>query len=312
VESSFVNNDDEKEDNVAMKSKWRRLLRRLERDGRATFCFAFIVGSLLAVLHHVVSNWASNNASANRPGPSWPSYEAWLNEQGFHSHRVDPDQWRYGRQDGPESSLPGNAEIAFLRQQVPVACLVFPTSASAASALRDTWGGHCDELFFFSHKIFNESIPIRGRRATSAFHQLCSALKTVKEECKRCKWALVATEDTFALLENLRMMVAPLNASDAHYLGHAMTFWGKEYNWGDAGYALSKGALDALSVAFPTEAKCEEGGRFWKNADWYLGKHLAELGVFPVDTRDELGKGRFNGYTFNKMLFPGAISLFDR
>ena len=29
-------------------------------------------------------------------------------------------------------------------------------------------------------------------------------------------------------------------------------------------------------------------------------------------TRDHRGRGRFNGYTFKKMLIPGAISMFDR
>ena len=28
--------------------------------------------------------------------------------------------------------------------------------------------------------------------------------------------------------------------------------------------------------------------------------------------RDEQGKGRFNGYSFKKLLFPGAISVFER
>ncbi len=89
-------------------------------------------------------------------------------------------------------------------------------------------------------------------------------------------------------------------------------FWGQEYNWGDAGYALSRGTLDLLARKFPDKASCEAGGRFWRNGDWYLGKHLASEGVFPVDTRDAEGRGRFNGYTFNKLLFPGGVSLFER
>jgi hypothetical protein len=28
--------------------------------------------------------------------------------------------------------------------------------------------------------------------------------------------------------------------------------------------------------------------------------------------RDYAGKGRFNGYSFKKLLFPGAVSLFER
>lgn len=51
---------------------------------------------------------------------------------------------------------------------------------------------------------------------------------------------LIAPEDAFALPENLRFFVAAKNESDLHYLGHAMKFWNIIYNWGDAGYALSK------------------------------------------------------------------------
>ncbi len=63
---------------------------------------------------------------------------------------------------------------------------------------------------------------------------------------------------------------------------------------------------------FVDGASCNSAGRFWRNADWYLGKHLWEEGVRPVDTRDAEGKGRFNGFTFNKLLFPGGVSFFDR
>ena len=42
---------------------------------------------------------------------------------------------------------------------------------------------------------------------------------------KDLQWVLVAGDNTFVLVENLRYFVAPLNPSRSHYLGHAMTFW---------------------------------------------------------------------------------------
>ena len=60
------------------------------------------------------------------------------------------------------------------------------------------------------------------------------------------------------------------------------------YNWGDAGYVLSRGAIDRLlDEKFPTAESCGDGGRFWKNGDWHLGRHLATLDIRPADTRDQ-------------------------
>ena len=90
-----------------------------------------------------------------------------------------------------------------------------------------------------------------------------------------------------------------------------MKFWSQVYNWGQAGYTLSRAALLLITNKFSKE-KCDSGGKYWKNGDWYLGKHLAQLGVEARDTRDHLGKSRFNGYSFKKLLFPGGVSLFER
>ncbi len=148
----------------------------------------------------------------------------------------------------------------------------------------------------------------------SSFDLLCRSLHKIRDDLPTdLQWLLVASDNTFVLVENLRFFVAPLSASDLHYLGHAMTFWAQVYNWGDAGYVLSRGTIDRLlDGKFPDSQSCGGGGRFWKNGDWHLGKHLAGLGVHPTDTRDHLGRGRFNGYTFKKMLIPGAISVFER
>ena len=123
---------------------------------------------------------------------------------------------------------------------------------------------------------------------------------------------MITLEDVFALPENLRYYVAPFDPKGSHYLGHAMKFWNVIYNWADAGYAISKGTLEKFVQKFPGEESCEKGGKFWKNSDWYLGKHLANLDVHPMDTRDHIGRGRFIGHSLKKLLFPGGVSLFER
>ena len=112
----------------------------------------------------------------------------------------------------------------------------------------------------------------------SSFGLLCKSLRRIFEADQNFSWILVTTDDTYALPEKLRYFVAPLNSSEPHYLGHAMKFWSQPYNWGDAGYALSKAAVK-LVMEFDTDEKCDKGGKYWKNGDWYLGKHLYSLGV---------------------------------
>ena len=123
---------------------------------------------------------------------------------------------------------------------------------------------------------------------------------------------MITLEDVFALPENLRYYVAPFDPKGTHYIGHAMKFWNIIYNWADAGYALSKGTLEKFVEKFPGEESCEAGGKYWKNSDWYLGKHLATLDIHPVDTRDHIGRGRFIGHSLKKLLFPGGVSFFER
>merc|ERR1712062_691366 len=196
-----------------------------------------------------------------------------------------------------------------------------------------TWGKRCNKVFFYTAEEGKPLIPVIRTPSKSAFGLLCDSIRNIVEEEEEFHWLLVTTETTFALPENLRPYVAPLNSSKPYYLGHAMKFWNQVYNWGEAGYALSRGVIDQITTRFNSSAACQAGGKYWKNADWYLGKHLASMGVKVKDTRDHLGRGRFNGYSFRwhqiqggflnclsnilsifhrKLLFPGAVSLFER
>ena len=127
-----------------------------------------------------------------------------------------------------------------------------PTAGYKAKAVKDTWGKHCNRVFFF-HRSYNDTkVPVIKMPSGSAFGVLCDSLRHVLETDESFDWILVTTEDTFALPENLRYYVAPFNASQPFYLGHAMTFWNIVYNWGDAGYALSRGAVDRLVARYAT------------------------------------------------------------
>jgi len=279
-------------------------------------------------------------------------YEQWLSRLfGGQPEIQDPDVYRYNNSQ-KYSNVSGfitSSEAHFLYSKVPVVCVVFnPESTKSVSAVVHTWGKHCNEIRFYytmsrrssfkpeerpvifnvtSSPVFQNNPHLVGKvrvvdvaKAQSEFGLMCRAFRQVfKHHRKRVKanlepapWVLVAPDNSFVLTENLRFYVAPMNQSQGHYLGHAMQFWGSTYNWMAAGFAMSWPAVSSLVAKFPTEADCDKGGKFWKNGDWYLGKHLHSLNVDPVDTRDHIGRGRFNGYSMRKLLFPGGVSSFER
>lgn len=112
-------------------------------------------------------------------------------------------------------------------------------------------------------------LPIRQEKISSSWHLLCDSIRKIPV---RFQWAIFLYDDTFAISENVRYMVAGLNPDEGHYLGHAISFWGTRYNVGQAGYVLSRGSIQALQKQFNSTEACIAGGRFWKQEDFYLGQ----------------------------------------
>ncbi|QQP42060.1 C1GALT1specific chaperone 1like, partial [Caligus rogercresseyi] len=148
----------------------------------------------------------------------------------------------------------------------------------------------------------NASIPIVKMSVKSSFELYCEFLR--KEFEGEDSWIFIAKERTFAVMENLRFYLASKDPLSPLYLGHPRVFWNVAYNWINAGIVLSPGSIRAFKV--------HKWGRFWGNGDWYLGKYfLDRLNITPSDTRDHVGRGRFNGFSIYRLIFPGGISLLD-
>lgn len=309
-----------------MKNLVTRILLRTASSQPLLFLASFTLGVLLAICVHLyqVSVTASLPPSLTVEY-DW-AYERWLASQGRRSVPTDPDVTRYKNRSSrySEDEQDPDSEASFLYRTVRVSCLVFPSTSGARAAvgpdsretqdaIRKTWGRRCNNIHFYEEgeegRVPLVKLPTRAK---SAFGLLCESLRRIEGQEEAFDWLLVTTEKTFAMPENLRHYVAPLDPGQKFYLGHAMKFWNQVYNWGEAGYALSRGAVSAVTSKFNSSASCQAGGKYWKNSDWYLGKHLAAMGVQVRDTRDHLGRGRFNGYSFRKLLFPGAVSLFER
>ncbi len=169
---------------------WRKLNRRcriLARDARAVFALGALIGATLALILTTLQNSnedesavpsTNRRAPQDRPG----AYDDWLSGFNLQSVPVDPDIGRYGNQTSKDKDLtslyPGS-EADFLSDKVSVACLVFPEDDVGAFAVKETWGRHCNKLYFVSHKFENETIPVLRKRAGSDFALLCHTIKYI-------------------------------------------------------------------------------------------------------------------------------------
>ena len=105
----------------------------------------------------------------------------------------------------------------------------------------------------------------------------------------RRDWYFMVDDDTWVSLPNLAALVAPLNASEVHYLGNPYVISGygcdnlrvedgRLFNHGGSGILLSRAAMELLVPAAP---RClERFGECWAG-DGMLGICLHSLGVLP-------------------------------
>ncbi|KAL0268481.1 UNVERIFIED_CONTAM: hypothetical protein PYX00_010409 [Menopon gallinae] len=208
-----------------------------------------------------------------------------------------------------------------------VACVVFlkrPHTENLEAA-QNTWLTKCDDVFTVRVNRAGKrrtdveedtrwiGLPegevctktrIHNVTAGSSWAGLCKTLHLVKTSPSN--WFIFAPDNLLVLVDNLKAYVKPLDWTRDHYYGHAVQHYEADYNVFSAGVLISRGTLLNLVESF-REDRCESSGKYWKNEDLYLGKHLRALGVTPKDTRDEEGRGRFHGYNIHALLSPGKL-----
>ncbi|OXU32125.1 hypothetical protein TSAR_002966 [Trichomalopsis sarcophagae] len=248
----------------------------------------------------LVETWAKHSEN----------YEDWRKNQNIRISKVDQDTLAYGpsfTQIFTSEKKKVILEAEWLKNRVPVTCVVFVEKLKLAIAIKDTWGKHCNNLLFFSHHLSDNYIPVinLGFKYTSSWQLLCEVMNYIwkKQNEISLQWLIFIRDDTIVIPENLRYVLAPLDYKEPHYLGHSVVLWGQPYNVAQAGFVLSYEVLRRLMKLFDTSEKCAAGGKYWKKEDYYLGKHLALLGIHPMDTRDSEQRGTFHASSLNSLLW---------
>ena len=176
-------------------------------------------------------------------------------------------------------------------------------------AVRATWGRHCHGFVAFSNMTDPISSAIEtpvfgGERYTNTWQKMRSLWKyTWFHYSNDFDWFLKADDDTFIVWENLmeylgsKEVQAEREAGKGVYLGRRFALNGDKlnnYTSGGAGYVLDRAALGALVQNLDTK-QCDHLAQH-QFEDLWAGKCLRQGGVVPMDTRDDLGRQRFNPF----------------
>ncbi|XP_018568431.1 glycoprotein-N-acetylgalactosamine 3-beta-galactosyltransferase 1-like [Anoplophora glabripennis] len=254
---------------------------------------AFVVGVLIGVsLAVYYKSYVNINVKVPEK-KTIPSYNIWFEKQKLTRKFIPWDKLRYQKHDYL-------TESQYLSNKIKVLCIILVRNSKNVDAVKNTWSRGCTGIKFIEIFGKNGKVPMKRTKENSSWVLLCSSLKDTSD---KYHWIVVANDNTFIIMENLRYYVVNLNPSDKYYLGHAVTFWNTIYNSGDAGYLLSTGSLQAFKNKFQ-DSDCSTN-TYWNREDFYLGKHLSSLNITPTDTRDAHGLSTFHPYNWYHVFFPG-------
>lgn len=259
--------------------------------------------------------WTKHLAST---GINASSYSQWLSSQGLASVPIPHEQLSYGPK---RDQLTQKTEAAFLFNHTKVLCMVMASSRNRSRALRHTWTKHCNEVVFFGKFADRENDRLvrvelldgsllSPRTFCRAFVGLTSSA------AKNFDWLLITTDHTYAIVENLRQYLAPVNATTPHYIGRPVHhYFLGVYNSLDSGIVLSRGAVQLLaSSVFSSHTAClnidTHSVVYSSTFDAYIGMLLARHSIRPANSLDD-GSSRFHPYRPEKHIVPELISIFD-
>ena len=172
---------------------------------------------------------------------------------------------------------------------------------SKAVQVQATWGKRFDELLFVSEgndssvslPIFAVAEELSGREHLTA--KTMQAFDHVYTRyVNEIDWFMKADDDTYVIVENLRLFLSTQNTSEPVIFGHHFkpNVNSQGYLSGGAGYVLSKEALRRFGTR-PCGFCANDTGY----EDVEMGDCMQKLGVIVGDSRDEFNRSRFHGYT---------------
>jgi len=191
-------------------------------------------------------------------------------------------------------------EAERLAKKVRILCWIMTgpdNHKTKAAHIKATWGKRCNKLLFMSSKEDQElgSVALDApegyghlwAKTRQAFHYVYHHHKDEAD------WFLKADDDTYTIVENLRLLLLNKNFSEPIFFGHKFKpFVEQGYFSGGAGYVLSKEAMIRfVEKGLNNSTLCRGGSEGAEDVE--IGKCMHNLGVVAGDSRDDLGQKRF-------------------
>ncbi|XP_027026358.2 glycoprotein-N-acetylgalactosamine 3-beta-galactosyltransferase 1-A [Tachysurus fulvidraco] len=187
-----------------------------------------------------------------------------------------------------------------LYKKVRILCWVMTSPSNLQSKARHvkaTWSRHCNTVLFMSSKDDHDFPAVgletgEGRdqlywKTIRAFHY---ALKNHGDDAD---WFLKADDDTFVVVDNLRLILSNYSSEEPIYFGKRFKPYVKQgYMSGGAGYVLSKEALRRFVKGFSTKV-CTHTSSV---EDLAMGQCLEKMGVLAGDSRDSIQRETFHPF----------------
>jgi len=198
-----------------------------------------------------------------------------------------------------------------MKKKIKVLCWVLMSQdrlPTHGRAIKDTWGKRCTVLLFFSDHDDKElgaiNLESHGAVMSNMWSKTRAAWRYVYTNHKNdADWFLKADDDSYVIMENLRLLLSGYDPQTPKYLGRWFKTSGG-YNTESTGYVLSKGTLRTFARALNNPDKCIEKSDL---DDSNVGKCLAAFGVHPSDSRDSDGRETFHLFAPEYHIVPDAI-----
>ncbi|MBN3296527.1 C1GTB galactosyltransferase, partial [Amia calva] len=181
---------------------------------------------------------------------------------------------------------------------VRVLCWVLTSPATLwvkALHVRNTWGRYCDRLLFMSSTA-DPSFPAVGLNTSEGrgalYNKTMAAFSLLHDRhLQEADWFLKADDDTYVVMQNLRLLLSRYPPNRPVYLGRRFKpFVQQGYMSGGAGYVLNREALKRY-VQGLRDGSCPPLTEF---EDLEVGICMDNLGIPARDTRDRLQRETFH------------------